>query len=121
MAQHNILGKEGEEQAAAFLRNHDYTILHTNWRYQRTELDIVAKKDGELVVVEVKSRTEGCPAPPEEAVNNAKIKRTVSAADVYVRRFDISLPVRFDVVTVIKHPRGYRIEHIENAFYSPLW
>lgn len=122
MAQHNILGKEGEEQAVAFLRNRQYTILHTNWRWRRIELDIIARKDNEIVIVEVKSRSANCPVPPEAAVNTAKIKRIVSAADAYVRRFNIDLPVRFDIISIIKEQDGnYRIEHIDNAFYAPVW
>lgn len=122
MAQHNILGKEGEEQAVAFLRNRQYTILHTNWRWRRIELDIVARKDDEIVVIEVKSRSANYLMPPESAVNTAKIKRLVTAADAYVRRFNIDLPVRFDIISVIKERNGdYRIEHIDNAFYAPGW
>lgn len=122
MAQHNILGKEGEEQAVAFLRNRQYTILHTNWRWRRIELDIIARKDDEIVIIEVKSRSANCPVPPETAVTPAKIKRLVSAADVYVRYFDLDLPVRFDIISVIKERNGeYRIEHIDNAFYAPGW
>lgn len=121
MAQHNLLGKEGEEQARAYLQAQGYAILHTNWRYRRNELDIVAATEQELVVVEVKTRSENCLEAPQEAVDMPKIKRTVAAADVYVRKFDVQLPVRFDIVTVIKTGAGYRIEHIDNAFYSPLW
>lgn len=121
MARHNLLGKAGEQAACAYLAEKGYAILHTNWRYRRNELDIVAVAGGVLVVVEVKTRSEDPLAPPEEAVDAGKIKRTVAAADVYVRRFDIDLPVRFDIVTVVRSASGFRIEHIDNAFYSPVW
>lgn len=121
MAEHNLLGKHGERLAQEYLLAHDYILLHTNWRYRRSELDIVAQKDGVLVVVEVKTRSENPLQRPEEAVDMKKIRRTVSAADVYVRRFDIDLPVRFDVITVTHTESGDRLEHIDNAFYSPLW
>lgn len=121
MARHNLLGKAGEDAACDYLRQRGYTILHRNWRYRRNELDIVAADADTLVVVEVKTRSEDPLAPPEEAIDSGKIKRTVAAADVYIRRFDLDLPVRFDVITAVRTAAGFRIEHIDNAFYSPLW
>lgn len=121
MAKHNILGKEGEAQACSYLLEQQYTLLHTNWRYRRCELDIVATKNNELVVIEVKTRSAGFMQLPEDAVDSKKIKRIVTAADVYVRKFDLDMPVRFDIITVIKNTSGYKIEHIDNAFFSPLW
>lgn len=121
MAKHNILGKEGEAQACSYLLERQYTLLHTNWRYKRYELDIIATKNNELVVIEVKTRSAGFMQKPEDAVDTKKIKRIVSAADVYVRKFDLDMSVRFDIITVIESTFGYKIEHIDNAFYSPVW
>ena len=53
MAAHNTLGKTGEDAAVAYLERNGYTINHRNWRKTRLELDIVAVKDGLLIVVEV--------------------------------------------------------------------
>lgn len=57
MAAHNTLGKTGEDAAVAYLERNGYTINHRNWRKNRLELDIVAVKDGLLIVVEVKTRS----------------------------------------------------------------
>lgn len=119
MAERNDTGKEGESEARAFLIRQGYTVLHTNWRWHHYELDIVVCKDDELVVVEVKTRSEDFLISPEEAVNKAKIRRIVTAADAYVRLFNIALPVRFDIITLIKGRDGYKIEHIDDAFYAP--
>lgn len=56
MAKHNELGKEGENAAAEYLMSKGYSIRHRNWHSGKRELDIVAQKDGELIVVEVKTR-----------------------------------------------------------------
>ena len=57
MAEHNDLGKLGEELAVEFLEKNGYSILETNWTFQKAEVDIIAKKDGILAVVEVKTRS----------------------------------------------------------------
>ena len=54
MAEHNDLGNLGEERAQAYLSSNGYHIRHCNWFFGKLELDIVAEKDGWLVIVEVK-------------------------------------------------------------------
>lgn len=119
MAEQNDLGRDGEAKARGYLIQQGYTILHTNWRWHHYELDIVATKDEELIVVEVKTRSEDYLLSPEEAVDNKKIRRIVAAADAYVRYFNLELPVRFDIITLIKGKEGFQIEHIDDAFYAP--
>ena len=101
MAAHNRLGKEGEDAVAAYLERRGYTILHRNWRKNRLELDIVAMHEGELVVVEVKTRTNTEYKEPQEAVDWRKGRHIVVAADAYIKHFGIDLPVRFDIVTAV--------------------
>ena len=119
MAKRNETGKDGESVARAFLEKQGYKITHTNWHWHHYELDIVAVKEGELVVVEVKTRAEDFLVDPEVAIDRGKIRRIVSAADAYVRFFNIDLPVRFDVMILIGRQGNYRVEHIEDAFYAP--
>lgn len=119
MAEQNDLGKDGEARARDYLIRQGYTILHTNWRWHHYELDIVAMKEGELIVVEVKTRSEDYLLSPEEAVDNKKIRRIVAAADAYVRYFNLEMPVRFDIITLVKGKEGFQIEHIDDAFYAP--
>ena len=106
MAINNDIGKGGEAAARAFLERKGYQIIHTNWHYHHYELDIVAFHEGELVIVEVKTRSQNYLLEPEEAVDLKKIRRTVTAADAYVRFFNYHLPVRFDIITL--YPRTYR-------------
>lgn len=101
MAEHNALGKEGEGEAVAYLRDKGYAIRHCNWRAGRLELDIVAEKNGELIVVEVKTRRNEKYGRPEDAVDRLKIRNIVASTDAYLKKFQIDLPVRFDVITLI--------------------
>lgn len=121
MAQHNALGKAGEDAATAYLRTHDYQIRNRNWRKGHLELDIVAVKNNELVVIEVKTRSNTEHTLPHEAVTIQKIRRTVVAADAYLKMHKLDFPVRFDIVNVIGEEGHFKIEHIKEAFYPPVW
>ena len=119
MAAHNEFGIEGEDKAVNHLIREGYTILDRNWRSGHRELDIVAEKDGTLVVLEVKTRTNNKFGNPEDAVTPRKIRNTVLAADAYIRLNRIDLPVRFDIISILSN--GDVINHIEDAFRSPVW
>ena len=118
MAKRNETGKDGESVARAFLEKKGYKITHTNWHWHHYELDIVAVKDTWLVVVEVKTRSDDYLLAPEDAVDAPKIRRIVAAADAYVRFFNLELPVRFDIITVIKKGEESEIDHIAYIIHS---
>ena len=121
MAEHNELGKKGEDEAVAYLQDRGYTIIHRNWHSGKRELDIVAEKDRELIVAEVKTRRNERYGRPEDAVDRSKIRNIVASTDVYLKKFQIDLPVRFDIITLVGANPPYRIEHIEEAFFPPIW
>lgn len=116
MNDHLKTGQEGEDAARAFLQKKGYRILHSNWHFHHYELDIVALDDEMLVVVEVKTRADDYLVAPDEAVDRKKMRRVISAADAYVRYFDLEIPVRFDIISLVKNHEGYRIDHYEDAF-----
>ncbi|MFV0391695.1 MAG: YraN family protein [Paludibacteraceae bacterium] len=120
MANHNTLGEIGEQRAQAYLREKGFSIKHSNWFAGKYELDIVAEKDGWLVVVEVKTRSTDTFEHPQEAITPRKIKNIVSATQEYILQFDWQGETRFDVISVIPLGQSYRIEHIEDAFLPPL-
>ena len=120
MAEHNVLGKDGETAAINYLKEKDYRILHTNWRFGSFELDIIAQTDDELVIVEVKTRSGGSLTNPEDAITNQKIRNIIAATDFYIKYFDIDLPARFDIIAVIGSRPNFEIDHIEDAFYPPV-
>ena len=121
MAEHIIFGKEGEDAAVEFLKEKGYCILDRNWRSGHKELDIVAEKDGRLVFVEVKTRRNTDYGRPTDAVSPNKMRLIALAADAYVRCYRLDLPVRFDIITVVGSGSRMRLDHIEDAFRSPVW
>jgi putative endonuclease len=120
MADHNDLGKLGEDLAAKHMLSAGYKILDRNWIYQKKELDIVATDGKSLVVVEVKSRSTDYFEHPADAITLSKIKFLCRATQGYVDTKDIEMEVRFDVISVIKRKGKYEIEHIEDAFIAPI-
>jgi putative endonuclease len=121
MAAHNILGQKGEEAAVSHLLQKGYVVRHRNWKKGHFELDIVAVKAGELVVIEVKTRRNTDFALPQDAVTEKKIRRTVMAANAYIRLFQLDMPVRFDIITVVGQEGKFHIGQIEAAFCSPVF
>lgn len=117
MGKNNALGKAGEDAAAAYLEQNGYVIRHRNWHKNHLELDIVATKDGMLVIVEVKTRRSTEHQLPQDAVNWKKMHHIIVAADAYIKHFNINAPVRFDIVTVVGENGNFSIEQIEDAFY----
>lgn len=119
MAEHNDIGKLGEERAQAYLASKGYKIRHVNWKSGKLELDIVAEKDGILIVVEVKTRSTDYFENPEEAITTKKIRNIVNATHDYIFTFDWQGETHFDIISVIPQGQSFRIEHIEDAFLAP--
>jgi len=120
MAQHNELGKNGEEYAVQYLLQHGYEILERNWYNRHQEIDIIAKKDDVLVVVEVKTRQSDNYGEPDLAVTRRKQSLLVSAANSYIFQNKLDLNTRFDIISIVMKGENPEINHIEDAFL-PHW
>ena len=116
MAKHNDTGKLGEKHARDYLDGQGYEILDTNWRSGHKEVDIIAFKDGVIVFIEVKTRTDTDFGDPESFVDRAKQRSYVRLANAYILQHDRSEEVRFDIIAVTLADDNVIINHIENAF-----
>lgn len=121
MAEHNELGKQGEDAAARYLVLHGYNIRERDWRIGHRDIDIVAEKRGLLVFVEVKTRRNNKFGEPEIGVTPEKIRYLLSAADTYIRMYGIDMAVRFDVLSVIGEAGFFKVHHILDAFNMGDW
>ncbi len=119
MAEHNDLGKRGEQLAAEYIAEQGYEILERNWRAGRGEIDIIAKaKNGILIFIEVKTRSYNTMGEPEDAVNERKEAILMGTAGVYMERNNYTWEVRFDIVSVIITTKGQiKIQHFEDVFF----
>lgn len=117
MAEHNDLGKLGEELAVEFLEKNGYTILETNWTFQKAEVDIIAQKGTIIAVIEVKTRSSIDFGLPQDFVKPKKIQLLVKAINEYVLSNDLDVEVRFDIIALHKDGKDFKMEHLEDAFY----
>ena len=116
MAQHNELGKKGEELAVNFLQQKGFTILERNYRFQKAEVDIIIQKENLICAVEVKTRSTPEFGNPQDFVKPKQIQQLVKAMDFYITENDLDVELRFDIVAIIKNKLGTKIEHLKDAF-----
>lgn len=116
---HN-LGKAGELEAVNFLKNQGFEILELNWRYKHLEVDIIAKQGGELVIIEVKSRSTDVFGEPEVFVSMQKQRNLIKAANAYILQNDFNGETRFDVISILQINEKFVVKHIQNAFYPSI-
>ena len=117
MADHNELGKQGEKLAVEFLRENGFEILETNWTFQKAEVDVIAKREDVLAIVEVKTRSSVDFGLPQDFVKPKKIQLLVKAVNEYVISNDLDVSVRFDIIAIQKNGNDFIIEHLEDAFH----
>ena len=114
--ENSITGKRGEDIAVELLKTKSYTILERNWRNKFGEIDIIAKKDGILVFVEVKTKIGELFGLPEEMAGKGKLQKVRNMATVYLNGKET--PCRIDVVAVVLSENGQvtRLTHYENVY-----
>ncbi len=117
MAQHNELGKKGEQLAVDLLLKKGYDIVERNYRFDKAEVDIIAKIEDTLAIVEVKTRSTIDFGNPQDFVKPKQIQRLVKAVDEYVNVNGLDVEVRFDIIAIVKNGKDFEIEHLEDAFY----
>lgn len=115
----DITGRLGEMKALAFLKKRGYKILEANYRTPFGELDLIAKKDGFTVFIEIKTRMTSSLGPPYLSITRTKKRHLIRNALAYlkVRRLIYS-NWRIDIVSVklnYNYAVENKIEIIENA------
>jgi putative endonuclease len=120
MAEHNEKGKSGELAAKRFLEEKGYEILECNWRHKQYEIDIIAKSEGIIIAVEVKTRSGIDFGTPESFVNKQKQSALIKGINQYVEVNNLDNEIRFDIISIVMKGEKISIYHIEDAFYPSL-
>ena len=112
------LGVLGEELAFHELRRRGYKVLLRNYECVLGEIDLIAKHQGYLVFVEVRTRSTEEKGTPEESVTREKRRQILKVAKFYLNRYGIqNVLCRIDVVGVLLLPNAEpSIRVIESAF-----
>lgn len=117
MARHNDTGRYGEGLAVDYLKARGHIILSTNYRYRRSEIDIVSTCNGILTFTEVKTRHGGSQAHPALSVNHKKQALLKAAAAHYMIENEYDWAIQFDIITVILHDTSHELEHFTDVFF----
>ncbi|MEZ5023718.1 MAG: YraN family protein [Chitinophagales bacterium] len=114
------IGQIGEEKACRYLINKGYSILYTNWRHKRLEVDIICTDtNNTLVFVEVKTRSSKIFGEPQDFVNESKQRNLINAAEAYCHEFNHQGEIRFDIIGLLMTNKSIKeIKHYCDAFYE---
>jgi len=96
-------------------------LITRNWRYKRAEVDIIAKENGILVFIEVKTRESIAFGPVESMVSRRKQRLLIDAAMAYMRSINYDWEIRFDIIAIHGVPdKSHEIVHFRDAFFPGL-
>ncbi|GAB6161159.1 YraN family protein [Desulfothermus naphthae] len=111
------LGNTGEDIAINFFKKRGYKILERNFRTKKGEIDLIVEGEGQLVFVEVKTRSSKNFGDPLEFVNISKQKRILAAALFYLTKNKLwQKNIRFDIIGITKRGEKIEIKHEKEAF-----
>ncbi len=114
MSRNQSIGRWGEQAAENYLFEHRYQIVARNVRTTYGEIDLIARKDGLTIFVEVKARTSRSFGPPELAVTLRKQAHMLACAEYYAQQHEID-HWQIDVIAVEQINGRAQITHFENA------
>ena len=113
-------GALGERFAAGILKKIGYKILDKNYKNKLGEIDLIAQDRGELVFVEVKTRSTDPYLSGSHAVDREKQFHIMRTAAVYSQDYP-DLQPRFDILELELDRANGRLtdfNHIKNAYWQ---
>ena len=118
-----ILGQFGEDVASSYLKRKGYKILERNYTKvwddkTKGEIDIVAKKEGVIFFVEVKTQKANAGFFPEDKVDYKKQRKLVKLAQSWLMENKIPLESawQIDIISVLfdRTNKKAKIRHFKN-------
>ncbi|MFY0689031.1 MAG: YraN family protein [Cyclobacteriaceae bacterium] len=109
-------GKYGEDLAEKYLFDLGLEIVERNFRYKRSEIDLICLHDNNLLIfVEVKFRKNANFGEPESFVNKSQQQLIKKGAEAYIYGINWTKDIRFDIVTI--NQESGEFQHLPDAFY----
>ncbi len=110
-------GKQGEELAIDFLENQGCRVISRNYRFKKSEIDIICEGEGLMIFVEVKTRSRRDFGEPESFVSLTQQKAIIRAAEEYLLESNWKGDIRFDIIAIVKSKEETEVLHLKDAFY----
>ena len=122
MADHNEVGKIGEDLARQYLEKEGWKIVEQNYKTKYAEIDLVVEKPAgflgkpTLVFVEVRTKVGEQWGTPEDTINKAKLWKVLQNAKSYAGFKRWEGPQRIDAICIVlkKDLSVVRLTHHEN-------
>lgn len=112
-------GAAGEAMVYEELAGRGYAIIERNIRIGRVEVDILAMREGRIVVIEVKTRAEGH-LDADFGIDREKLLRLCRAGDAYVRMKNLPHEVQIDLALITNHEDGTTtLEYLDDVALPP--
>jgi putative endonuclease len=114
-----VTGRFGERVAEDYFAAIGATVLERNFHVQYAEVDLILEHEGDLVAVEVKTRSVLDIAAPEEYIFAAQLRRIVRGLTTYAQDTDrLEMPFRIDVILTILDVDGtvMSFEHLKSVY-----
>jgi putative endonuclease len=112
-------GRFGEKLAEEYYVSLGAKILERNFHVRYAEVDIILEHEGDLVAVEVKTRSVLDMGAPEECVFPSQLRRIVRGLTTYAQDNEmLEMPFRIDVIAIVTTPEGdvLRFTHLPSVF-----
>ena len=110
------IGDKGEDNAISFLFANGYEVLQRNFRFRRSEIDIIAQKGTTMVFIEVKTRKDKTYGHPETFLSESQQERIHQGAEEYLRQHNWQGAIRFDIIAILWNDTEAVLDHFEDAF-----
>src|SRR5450830_1553485 len=94
----NQRGAEAEQIALKWLCRQGLTEVQRNFRCRGGEIDLIMQDRATLVFVEVRRRTRATHGDAAASVTRTKQRRLIIAAQLFLQRYRMPPPCRFDVI-----------------------
>lgn len=95
-----IVGEAAEDRALQFLQQKGLTLVERNFRCKGGEIDLVMQEKNALVFVEVRKRADKRYGGAAASVTARKQARLIIAAQIFLQRYRMPPPCRFDVMAM---------------------
>lgn len=107
---------EWEIAAIKYLQKNNYQIITTNYQIKGWEIDIIAKDNNQIVIIEVKYRRWHKFWTPEDAFTKTKRRNLMYTINYYclTNKLDIN-NIRVDFLAITNNQICYQVKHYKNV------